>query len=319
VIDWSAWILSSSEIFLENRSSEVTREKHRSYSPWEIFEAQYVDENPVESILRKAYVLPQKLYAAIGGDRCDDVFFCRESFSPPTNKCGRVSHEWSTRDFSRAIDELNRRKTELSYQEPKIGPAHQVVTPISSSSSLFPFAVLHHVTSAAHCDGIHASSALVTMSAPKSLLLSQCWVPSEPPLSYSPPKGFEGEQLHCAAGVMRGGERGKAAVQQFLRDWDSITPGSVGTNNEVGLGFTIYGEGFAVYDLRFTVWEAVSSRLGLDRAWDCRYKQRCGGCAFLTQPTCEGSNSTRLCFAFLSSCLNRRFCGRFATKSRHVS
>jgi hypothetical protein len=121
---------------LENRSSEVTREKHRSYSPWEIFEAQYVDENPVESILCKAYVLPQKLYAAIGGDRCDDVFFCRESFSPPTNKCGRLSDEWSKRDFSRAIDELNRRKTELSYQEPKIGPAHQVVIAISSSSYL---------------------------------------------------------------------------------------------------------------------------------------------------------------------------------------
>jgi len=140
----------------------VTREKHRSYSPWEIFEAQYVDENPVESILCKAYVLPQKLYAAIGGDRCDDVFFCRESFSPPTNKCGRLSDEWSKRDFSRAIDELNRRKTELSYQEPKIGPAHQVVIPVSSSpASFFSFVIPCHAASAYHNSSIHASSVLV--------------------------------------------------------------------------------------------------------------------------------------------------------------
>jgi len=74
----------------------------------------------------------------------------------------------------------------------------------------------------------------ITIIAPKSLFPSQCEVPFEPPSRYSPPKGFEGEQLHCAAGGMRGGERGKAAIQQFLRDWDSITPGSVGINNEVG-------------------------------------------------------------------------------------
>lgn len=94
-----------------------------------------MDENPIEAILRKAYVLPQKLYISEGGEQCDDVFYCRESFSAPDCKFREMSEEWSRKDnFSRMLEDLAQRRMQMSYQEPKIGPEHQA-RPISPRPS----------------------------------------------------------------------------------------------------------------------------------------------------------------------------------------
>mmetsp|Transcript_18780 Transcript_18780/g.43338 ORF Transcript_18780/g.43338 Transcript_18780/m.43338 type:complete len:951 (-) Transcript_18780:293-3145(-) len=110
------------------RSSEVARKKDSKPLPAkEVFASDYTDEN---SIHKRCYVLPHKLYLSERGEVFRDVFFCQQTFSPPTKQFKDASQHFASRDWQPTMDELHKRRSDLSYQEPKVGPAHQCTVPL---------------------------------------------------------------------------------------------------------------------------------------------------------------------------------------------